>query len=155
MTGKLLAVLTLASTVLLFGCLTYVAVRLPSAFLAILVLVMGTQAAVLLLTALAVGKRSQLLTLLKGLIACWCVCSSVVIVSGSLSAYQNHGFLGWERDGYWETETSIRYGVTVWDLLTSAWIVSTQSISAWLLLHSPGKRDAAQGATPCDDAPAS
>ncbi len=59
-----------------------------------------------------------------------------MIVLSTWLRYRNHGFLGWARDDYWELETTVAFGVTIGDLAISAFVISTQSLAAWLLLRA-------------------
>lgn len=66
----------------------------------------------------------------------WCVLSAIVVSLGIWSRFRNHGFLGLQRDGYWELETTAAYGVTVWDLVGTLLLVSTQVLTFCVLLQS-------------------
>ncbi len=59
----------------------------------------------------------------------WALASAIVVTLGAWSGYANHGFLGWERDGYIETETTGRFGVTVIDLAFTALILTMQMLT--------------------------
>ena len=77
--------------------------------------------------------RRALIFLLTKTALLWALATAIFFAFGTWSRYANHGFLGWERDGWFETETTMSFGVTVIDLAFVALILTMQTLTCRVL----------------------
>ena len=99
-------------------CFTYVVLTTRDELAVILFAFMSVQVVALaLIGRIAPGTPLRaLIFLLRTTGLFWALASAIVVTLGTLNSYMHHGFLGWQRDGYFETETTMSFGVTVFDL---------------------------------------
>ena len=138
-----------ASSVVLL-CLTYLVLTTPDeltrdelAVTVILFAFMPVQVVALaLIGRVATGTPLRaLIFLLTRTALLWALASAILIALGAWSSYANHGFLGWERDGYWETESTMAFGVTVIDLAFLALLLTMQMLTFMVLWLGRATKD--------------
>ena len=132
----------LASSVALLWS-TYAVLTIRDELFVILFAFMSVQVVALaLIGRVATGTPLRaLIFLLKRTALLWALASAIVIALGAWRGYMNHGFLGWERDGYFETETTASFGVTVIDLAFVALFLTMQVLTFSVLWHGRATKD--------------